>query len=107
MSFMTKLKSYLIKIIDIVRKPEMSILPGQIAFFLVLSVIPIITLLVLGSNLFSILLDSVIDFMNKTFPKDISNLLVPFINGKGFDISIGFFTLIGFYLSFNGGHSII
>ena len=32
------------KVIDIIRKPEMRILPGQLAFFLVLSLIPLLAL---------------------------------------------------------------
>lgn len=92
---------------NILKKSEMNILPGQIAFFIVLSIIPILTLLVASANLFSISLNSVIDVMTKTFPKDVSELLIPFIEGKGFDFSIGIFTVIGFYLASNGPYSII
>ena len=38
------LKNYLLKIIEIIKKPEMGILPGQLAFFIILSLVPIITL---------------------------------------------------------------
>ena len=36
------LKNYFCKIIEIIKKPEMNILPGQLAFFILLSLVPII-----------------------------------------------------------------
>ena len=38
------LKSYLKRILDLITRPEMKILPGQLAFFLVLSIFPLLTL---------------------------------------------------------------
>jgi len=38
-------KRYIKKLIKIIKKPEMKILPGHLAFFLVLSLIPIITMI--------------------------------------------------------------
>ena len=39
-----RLKIFLRKVISIIRLPEMRILPGQLAFFLVISIIPLMTL---------------------------------------------------------------
>lgn len=104
---MDKLKRVIKHLWDIIGKEEMRILPGNLAFFLVLSAIPIITLLGLLASMFSISVSTVIEFMNDTFPKEVSALLVPFISGTGFDINILMFMTIGFFLASNGPHSII
>ena len=104
---MDKLKRVIKHLWDIIGKEEMRILPGNLAFFLVLSAIPIITLLGLLASMFSISVSTVIEFMNDTFPKEVSDLLVPFISGNGFDVNILTFMTIGFFLASNGPHSII
>ncbi len=104
---MDKLKRVIKHLWDIIGKEEMRILPGNLAFFLVLSAIPIITLLGLLASMFSISVSTVIEFMTDTFPKEVSDLLVPFISGNGFDVNILTFMTIGFFLASNGPHSII
>ena len=42
---MERIKSFIKKIYKMIIRPEMKILPGQLAFFLVLSIIPIIVLI--------------------------------------------------------------
>lgn len=101
------IKNILKKIYFIIRKPEMLILPGNLAFFLVLSVIPIIILIGLIASTFSLSLDLVIEFINENVPTQISEILETFISGKGIDFNIVFFTITAFILASNGPHSII
>lgn len=101
------MKKAMKKLWDIIRKEEMKILPGNLAFFIVLSAIPIITLLGVIASMFSISVGTVIDFMNQTFPAEVSKLLVPFVSGHGFDANILVFMAIGFFIASNGAHSII
>lgn len=101
------MKKAIEKLWGIIKKEEMRILPGNLAFFIVLSAIPIITLLGVIASMFSISVGTMIDFMNQTFPKEVSKLLVPFISGHGFDANILFFMVIGFFIASNGAHSII
>ena len=104
---MEKTKKALQQLWKIIRREEMKILPGNLAFFLVLSAIPIITLLGVIASMFSISIESVVEFMAKTFPKEVSDLLVPYISGTGFDMNILLFMTIGFVLASNGAQSII
>lgn len=101
------IKNILKKLYFIIRKPEMLILPANLAFFLVLSVIPIIILIGLIASTFSLSLDLVIEFINENVPTQISEILETFISGKGIDFNIGFFTITAFILASNGPHSII
>ena len=104
---MEKLKRVIKKLWNIIGKEEMKILPGNLAFFIVLSAIPIITLLGIIASSFSISVNTIIEFMNETFPREVSSILIPFISGNGFDANILTFMLIGFFLASKGPHSII
>lgn len=95
------------KIKELIIKPEMKILPGQLAFFLVLSIIPIIVLFGFICSTINISLSGVINGINNVLPQGISEILVPFINGEGLDVTLGFTMIIGFVLASNGPHSII
>lgn len=104
---MKKVKEIIRKLLKIITRDEMRILPGNLAFFIVLSAIPIITLLGVIASMFSISMGNVIDFMNQTFPAEVSELLVPYISGHGFDTNVLVFMVIGFVTASNGAHSII
>lgn len=104
---MEKVTEIIQKLWKIITREEMRILPGNLAFFIVLSAIPIITLLGVIASMFSISMGNVIDFMNQTFPAEVSELLVPYISGHGFDTNVLVFMVIGFVTASNGAHSII
>lgn len=88
-------------------KPEMRVLPGNLAFFFVLSIVPIITLIGFIASYFSISIDSLVDFLLSTLPKEVTKILLPFIEGKGIDGNIIFYMITGFIVASNGAHSII
>lgn len=100
-------KKYLKKLIKIIKKPEMKVLPGNIAFFLVLSIFPIITLCGFLATFFNVSIDSVINLMNDVLPNEVNNILVPYITGNGMDLHIGFSVILGYIVASNGAHSII
>ncbi len=104
---MERMKQIIKRLLDIIGKPVMRILPGQLAFFLVLSIIPIITLIGYIASLFSISIESLISFMNQALPAEVTEILLPFISGQGLDANVLIFMITGFILASNGPHSII
>lgn len=102
-----KIKRYLKKLYDIIMTPSMAYLPGNLAFFLVLSIFPILTLIGVIASKFSINISSVINAMNLALPSNVASVLESFIQGRGFDSNIGIFMIIGFFLASNGAHAII
>ena len=100
-------KRYLKKLFKIIKKPEMKILPGNIAFFLVLSIFPIITLGGYLATFYNVSIDSFVNFMNDILPNEVTSVLVPYITGSGMDIHVGFSILLGYIVASNGAHSII
>ena len=84
----------------------MRILPGNIAFFLILSLIPIITLIGIICGFFSLSIGDVVTFLEDIIPKDVSKLLMPFLNTKT-DGNHIMFMIVGFVVASNGPHAII
>lgn len=102
-----KLKGYLKKIFKILKKPEMAILPGNIAFYLILAIIPFLTIIVLTASSFNISVDLAAKLIKNIMPEQVSNVLIEVISGKGFDKSVGLFNIVGFILASNGTYAII
>ncbi len=95
------------RLVKTIKKPEMRILPGQLAFFLVLSIIPIITMLAFTGKLFSISLNDITPLLKETVPSGVLDLLLPFLTSKGLNINTWFSMIVGFLVASNGAHSII
>ena len=92
---MKKIKFYFKRLYEIIMTPSMSYLPGNIAFFLVLSIFPILTLIGVIASKFSLDLSTLIDLEEIVLPNNLSELLASFVQGKGFDSNIGIFMIMG------------
>ena len=95
------------KFLKIWKKPEMAILPSNIAFNLILAIIPLLTIVVLISSYFNISLDLVTNLVNNIMPEQVSGIIIDAISGKGFDESIGIFNIVAFIIASNGTYAII
>ena len=102
-----KAKRYFYDIIDAVKRPEMNILPGNLAYYIVLALIPIITIIVYVASLFSISIDLVIELINKVIPDGVAKIVIDAISGKGFDESVGLFIVLALIISSNGTYAMI
>lgn len=102
-----KVKNYIIEIINALKKTEMNILPGNIAFFFVLALIPTFTIIVYLASLFNLSIDLIIDLVNKFIPNQLGVALVSVLSGKGFDTSIGLWIVFSLIISSNGTYAIV
>jgi len=101
-----KIRIFLKKIWKMITNPTIGVLPGQIAFFLVLSLFPILMLVGVVASWFAVSMDTLVSAVETTFPVEVVNLIVPLLEGQGFDSRIGIFMVIGFFIASNGAHSI-
>ena len=87
-------------------KEEMKILPGNLAFYMILAVVPIIISLLVIASWFGISLSGLLKVFEGTVPETVMNLLEPFFHT---DLSLmnGISIIIGFVLVSNGAYSII
>lgn len=87
-------------------RPEMLVLPGQLAFFFILSIVPTITLIGYVAGLLNLSTDVIYNFLAKAFSSNVAKVLIvhPYKSlGAGYIITM----LFGFYFASNGAASII
>ena len=89
-----------------IRLPEMFVLPGNLAFFLAVSIAPLITMFCLAASLLSLSTESIANFFGGVLPDGVSNLLSPFLS-SGLNAGNILFLLIELYIASNGMESLI
>lgn len=100
-------KSFFNRFWDAFWRPEMLILPGQLAFFLFLSLVPTITLIGYACSYLNLSNELVQSFLSNILSEDISNLVAPILIATKitptFFISLG----VGYFTASQGMSSII
>lgn len=94
-------------IFKVLKRPEMTVLPGQLAYFFVLSIVPMITIILYIASFFSISAHEINTYFDLNLSKDILNLITPIISTEGLTLGIIIIIVVGIYLSSNGTDSII
>ena len=102
-----KIKRGFSNFLKVLKRPEMEILPGHLAFSFVLSIVPTLTILTFIASSLNVSLDFITDFIAKAFSSDFANMLL----GVNMEITADFnffLTLfIGYFIASNGAASII
>ncbi len=101
------LKNFMKQVFQTILKPEMRILPGQLAFFLLLSIIPLFAVIGVVASRLSLSTETLTNLLNHNVPKEVSDFLFEIIRGKSLNINIIVFCISGFILASNGPHSMI
>ena len=104
---MERAEGYVSKMIAMIKRPEMRILPGELAFFLVMSLIPLAALLGAIASSLSIDVSSFEELMKGTIPPAVASFIVDIMNNKTPDFNITMFFISAFILASNGPHSMI
>lgn len=104
---MERANGFLKKAIELIKKPEMRILPGHLAFFFVMSLIPIVALIGALASRLSISLDIIKEALGVSIPIGVEDFVHSIVSGKGLSFNIGIFFLSAFILASNGTHAII
>lgn len=104
---MEQVTGFIKKVINIIKKPEMRVLPGQLAFFFVLSLIPLVALIGTIASQFSIPIDLIQENISGILPSSVSELLISIMSEKTINFNIIIFFISAFLLASNGTHSMI
>lgn len=102
-----RLKHYWKNLIIILNKKELAFLPGQLAFFFVLSIIPILIILFLTAGWLNLSVDIITNFIKDSFSQNVAELILPLIVGKTIDLKFIIFVIIAFIIAANASHSVI
>ena len=92
---------------DLIFDPTVRILPGNVAFFLILSLFPLLMLVGYVASLCGLSINFVVDIIHNTIPDEMAHTIIEVISGKSFDSTIGISMIVGFILASNGTHAII
>ena len=93
------------RLLKIINREEMRILPGQLAFFFVFSIIVIFSLSgLIGSNFIT---KELILSIEGTLPEAISSILKSILETEDVDFNLFFFIIIALYIASNGCGSMI
>lgn len=104
---MKRFKHFLENVKEVLRRPEMAVLPGHLAFFFVLSVVPTITLISYGASFLNLPIDFISNFITKAFGSDLESLLMPLVSNIDFSFGLLLTIITGYYIASNGAASII
>ena len=104
---MEKAREFMIKIFKHLMKPEMRILPGQLAFFLVMTLIPMLALIVTMAAALSISIETIRVAISESIPIGLANILNGIISGEGINFNIIVFYFSAILLASNGTYSMI
>ena len=104
---MEKAREFLLKIFKYLMRPEMRILPGQLAFFLVMTVIPLLALLVTIAAALSISVETIRIAISESVPEGLANILNGIISGDGINFNMIVFYFSAILLASNGTYSMI
>lgn len=95
------------RIIYNIGRPEMRVLPGSLAFFFFLTLIPLFALLIYFVSIFNLPYSSLSNIFSEYFPKGVINILEA-INVKiDLNVNIIVFIISAMILASNGTHSMI
>lgn len=102
-----RFKAFMLKVFEIINRPEMAILPGQLAFFSFLSFVPIITLMSAVANLMGLSMASLASIVENIFPSMEFNIVTASLDPSNMSISLIVIFIFMFYVASNGANSII
>lgn len=102
-----RVRKFFKKVMMYIAKPYMRILPGQLAFFFVVSLIPLIALVGSIAGYMSVSANEVTNILDSILPFDVTDNFIIFVSGKGITFNIAIFFASAFILASNGAHSMI
>ncbi len=102
-----EIKNGLQELLLIIKKPEMAILPGHLAFFLVLAIVPLFLVIIIIANYYIGSAIIVTEFIEGNFPQDVSNILLDIVSKNRFDLNTTIFLLISLFVASGGFYSVI
>lgn len=104
---MKKIKEFIKTLVDIIMLPQMMHLPGSLAFFIILSIFPILMLIGIVASYFSVSIEGITSTISAALPSGVEKLLLPYIQAGAFPRNILISTIFAFILASNGTHALI
>ncbi len=104
---MKKFKRFLKNLGEILKRPEMEVLPGQLAYFFIMSLVPAITIVSYAASFLSLSLDDMAAYFNWNINSGVMSMLTPVLETNEFHMGLIVLFIICIYFVSNGTNSII
>ena len=104
---MKKARVFILKIFQLITRSELRILPGQLAFFLVLTIIPMAALIFTFAAAISLSTDTISIAIEQTLPSQIATIIETIKVGNGMSLNVFVFFISAFLLASNGTYSMV
>ena len=103
----TSIQEFFRDFYKVIRRNDMIILPGNLAFYFVLAIIPTLTILSFSASILNLSTDVIYDFISHSFSSEIANMIlgVNLQNIVGVEFVVAL--VIGIYISTNGADAMI
>ncbi len=101
------LRKYAREIWDLLRLPEMNILPAHLAYFLMLSIVPLLLVIIIITTQYEGSAAIVIEFIQNNFPEAAGEVLLDTITRSRFEINLIIFVLLSMFVASGGLYSVI
>ena len=102
-----RLKHSFRDLIVLIKRPEMAILPGHLAFYMVLSIVPMFLILIILASSFSVSSEVIANFLGNSVPSEVNEILSSVILRAKTDFNVQFFFLLSIYVASSGLYSVI
>ncbi len=102
-----RVKTFLSNVLTVLNRPELIILPGQLAFYFVLSIVPTLTLLSYFSSTLHLSSNFINDFLTKALNPNIASLVSNSLQNGYLGFRFYLSLVLGYYLASNGAASMI
>lgn len=89
------------------QRPDMSILPGSLAFSFFLSLVPTLTILVIFATFLNISLNDIMEYFHLAIDDSILGLITPTVVSTEASFGLFILLIVGIYMASNGTNSII
>ena len=102
-----KLKDNIYRVYKAFNKTEMRVLPGNVAFFFILALIPMVNMIIFVVSKFSISVNTVTRFLSRFLPSDVCKIVINALSTDSFEGKIGLFSFVVLLVASNGTYAII
>lgn len=101
------IKEFFSKVWEILFKPETMILPGQLSFFIILSLVPLISIISWIAGMLGVTVETVAELLNQIFTSINFDWIIPTLESNEISLKYILVLVAMFYIAAGGANSII
>lgn len=102
-----RIKRFYKRFMKVINRSDMKLLPGNLTFFMILALVPTLTLLTYLASVLNLSVDFIYNFLEKAFSNDVASLLLSTSAVLNPGIKLTIVLVVCYYIASNGMDSVI